>query len=276
MNDMKVRKIVRDAIEEDLGTGDITTDSIIEEGKTGKGVIRVKENCIISGLKVSEIVFNKIDPNLNFDHIHKDGDHVNSGDKVAEIEGEIRSILKGERLALNFLQRMSGISTKTNRYVDKLQRYSAKVVDTRKTTPNLRILEKRAVKLGGGSNHRMGLYDAVLIKDNHIRSAGSFSEAVERARKNIPHTTKIEVEVEDLEEVKEAIESSADIIMLDNMNLEKMEKSVDLIGDKAVTEASGGITLDNIKDVAETGVDIISVGALTHQIESIDISLDIQ
>jgi len=276
MNNMKVRKIVRDAIEEDLGTGDITTDSIIKVGKKGTGIIKVKENCIISGLKVAETVFNKIDPNLDFNYLHENGDYVNKGDKVAKVKGEIRSILKGERLALNFLQRMSGISTKTREYADKLQRYSTKIVDTRKTTPNLRILEKMAVKLGGGSNHRMGLYDAVLIKDNHIRAAGSISEAVEIARKNIPHTTKIEVEVEDLEGVKEAIESSADIIMLDNMNLEKMEKSVDIIGDKAVTEASGGITLDNIKDVAETGVDIISVGALTHHIESIDISLDIQ
>ncbi|MFW6196425.1 MAG: carboxylating nicotinate-nucleotide diphosphorylase [Thermoplasmatota archaeon] len=275
MNEMKIRKIVRDATEEDIGTGDITTDNIVDESEKGKGIIRVKEKSVVAGLKVAEMVFNKIDPELEFIYLKKDGDEVDNGTEIAEVVGEVNSILKGERLALNFLQRMSGIATNTRKYVDRIQNYETKVVDTRKTTPNLRILEKWAVRLGGGQNHRMGLYDAVLIKDNHIKAAGSIGEAVSRVKRGIPHTTKIEVEVEDIEGVKEALDNDVNIIMLDNMSLEDMNKSVGLIGKEALTEASGGITLDNIKNVAETGVDFISVGALTHQIRSIDISLDL-
>lgn len=275
MNEMKIRKIVRDAIEEDIGTGDITTDNIIEEGEEDKGIITVKENSVVAGLEVAEMVFKKIDPDINFKYLKKDGDEVKEHTQIAEVKGEARSILKGERLALNFLQRISGIATKTSKYVEQVKDYDTRIVDTRKTTPNLRLIEKWAVRLGGGHNHRMGLYDAVLIKDNHIKSAGGISEAISKVRDKIPHTVKIEVEVEKLKGVQEALENKADIIMLDNMSLENMAKSVDLIDDKAITEASGGITLDNVKDVAETGVDVISVGALTHQIESIDISLDL-
>ena len=276
MNEIEMRKVVRRAVEEDLGTGDITTDNIIEEGEVGKGVITVKEEAVISGLKVAEMVFKKIDPELDFRYLKEDGDEVEEGDDIAVVDGKVRSILKGERLALNFLQRMSGIATKTRRYVDKVKDYDVRIVDTRKTTPNLRMFEKWAVRSGGGHNHRMGLYDAVLIKDNHIRSAGSISEAMRKVKDKIPHTVKIEVEVESIEGVEEALENYADIVMLDNMDLEDMKRSVKLIGEKAVVEASGGITLDNVQDVASTGVDVISVGALTHQIESIDISLDLE
>lgn len=276
MNQMKIRKIVRDAIEEDIGTGDITTDNIIEEDEVGKGFIKVKEKSVIAGLEVAETVFNKIDKDLEFNYKKEDGEKVEEGNIIAEVSGKVRSILKGERLALNFLQRMSGIATKTNNYVNQVKDYEVKIVDTRKTTPNLRILEKWSVRLGGGKNHRMGLYDTVLIKDNHIKAAGGIGKAINKVKTNIPHTVKIEVEVEDLEGVKTALKNKADIVMLDNMSLEDMRKAVDLIGDDAIVEASGGINLENIEDVAETGVDVISVGALTHQIESIDISLDIQ
>lgn len=276
MNEIEMRKVVRRAVEEDLGTGDITTDNIIDEGEVGKGVITVKEQAVISGLKAAENVFKKIDPELDFRCLKEDGDEVDEGDEIAVVEGKVRSILKGERLALNFLQRMSGIATKTRRYVDRVKGYDVRIVDTRKTTPNLRMFEKWAVRSGGGQNHRMGLYDAVLIKDNHIRSTGGISEAVQRVKGKIPHTTKVEVEVESVEGVNEALENGADIIMLDNMSLEDMKRSVKLIGEKAVIEASGGITLDNVQEVASTGVDVISVGALTHQIESVDISLDLR
>jgi len=271
-----MKKVIKRAIEEDIGTGDITTDNIIERDMEGNGVISVKEKAVIAGLKVAEFVFKEIDSEVKFERIKNDGDLVKEGEKIALIRGDIRSILKGERLALNFLQRMSGIATKTKRYVDKVKKYDVRVTDTRKTTPTLRYFEKWAVRLGGGYNHRMGLYDAVLIKDNHIKSAGGIGEAIEKLQGKIPHTTKIEIEVESINGVKEALENGADIIMLDNMSLEKMKRSVELIGDSAVTEASGGITLENLEDVAKTGVDVISVGALTHHIGSIDIGLDVK
>jgi len=276
MNDIEVKKVIRRAIEEDLRTGDITTENIIKRDKEGIGVITVKEKSVIAGLEVAELVFKEIDSEVKFEHIKDDGDLVKEREKIASVCGEIRSILKGERLALNFLQRMSGIATKTRKYVDKVKDYEVRVTDTRKTTPTLRDFEKKAVRLGGGYNHRMGLYDAVLIKDNHIKSVDTIGEAIERVRRKIPHTTKIEVEVESIEGVKEALENEADIIMLDNMSLEKMKRAVKLIGDSAISEASGGITLENIEEVAKTGVDVISVGALTHQIESTDIGLDVK
>jgi len=276
MNDIEVKKVIRRAIEEDIGTGDITTDNIIEKDEKGKGEIAVKERAVVAGLDVAKFVFKEIDSEVKFERIKDDGEEVKKGDKIALVQGKIGSILKGERLALNFLQRMSGIATKTRRYVDKVKDYDVRVTDTRKTTPTLRFFEKRAVSLGGGHNHRMGLYDAVLIKDNHIRAVGTIGEAIKGVREKIPHTTKIEVEVESIEGVKEALESEADIIMLDNMSFEKMKESVKLIGNSAISEASGGITLENIEEVAKTGVDVISVGALTHQIKSTDIGLDVK
>jgi len=276
MNELVVKKVIKRAIEEDIRTGDITTDNILEESKKGKGLITVKEKAVVAGLKVAELVFKEIDPKIKFEHIENDGDLVKKGERIALIRGDLRSILKSERLALNFLQRMSGIATKTRKYVDKVKDYDVIVTDTRKTTPTLRYFEKWAVSLGGGRNHRMGLYDAVLIKDNHIKAVGNIDEAVEKVREKIPHTIKIEVEVESIDGVKEALENEVDIIMLDNMDLEMMKDSVKLIGDNAISEASGGITLENIEEVAKTGVDVISIGALTHQIESIDIGLDVK
>lgn len=276
MNAIEIEEVIKRAIDEDIGSGDITTENIIEGDKKGEGVMIAKEKGVVAGLEVAEKVFEMIDKSLKFEAKKDDGEEVKKGEILAVIRGDIESILKAERLALNFLQRMSGIATKTRRYVDKVRGYDVRVTDTRKTTPTLRYFEKWAVRLGGGHNHRMGLYDAVLIKDNHIKSAGGIGEAIGRILEKIPHTTKIEVEVESISGVKEALKNKADIIMLDNMSLEIMEKSVALIGDSAVTEASGGITLENIEEVAKTGVDVISVGALTHHIESIDIGLDIK
>jgi len=280
MNDVEMEKVIRRAIEEDIGSGDITTDNIIEEHNNGIGVVVAKEEAVVAGLKVAEKVFDEIDSELKFERKKDDGDVVKRGDVAATVTGEIRSILKAERLALNFLQRMSGIATKTRRYVEEVQGYDVRIVDTRKTTPTLRALEKWSVRIGGGHNHRMGLYDAVLIKDNHIESAGSIGEAVERVKGKIPHTAKIEVEVESIDDMKEALNSGVDVIMLDNMSLEDMKRSVDILEeedeDDVMIEASGGITLKNVQRVAETGVDVISVGALTHQIGSVDIGLDLE
>ncbi|MFP4608173.1 MAG: carboxylating nicotinate-nucleotide diphosphorylase [Candidatus Natronoplasma sp.] len=273
MNEHRVKKIVERAVDEDLGTGDITTESVVDKEDTSHGKIIFKENGVLAGLPVAEMVFHEIDQSLDFNALREEGSEVDVGETVAKLSGKTRSILKGERLALNFLQRMSGIATNTREYVNEVEEYDVKVVDTRKTTPNLRILEKYAVRTGGGTNHRMGLYDCILIKDNHIRSIGSIEEAVEKAKKHYP--VKIEVEVESMEGVKEAVDASADIIMLDNMSIGKMKEAVEFIGDKAVIEASGGIDLNNIESVAGTGVNIISVGALTHHIRSLDISLDL-
>lgn len=273
MNMQKVRKIVKNALEEDLGTGDITTENVIEHDETGKAEIFFKEEGVLAGLPVAELVFKELDDGIEFSILKDEGETVKIGGKVAEISGRNRSILKGERLALNFLQRLSGIATNTRSYVKKIEGTGARVVDTRKTTPNLRILEKYAVRVGGGTNHRMGLYDAVLIKDNHIRSAGGVKEAIMKVETG--HTVKIEVEIESIDDIEEALEAGADIIMLDNMEADETREAVEIIGDRAIIEASGGITLENIREVAETGVDMISVGALTHQIRSIDISLDL-
>ena len=265
--------IVKNALEEDLGTGDITTENVIEQYETSKAEIIFKEEGILAGLPVAELVFKELDDGIEFSILKDEGETVQTGEKVAEISGRTQSILKGERLALNFLQRLSGIATNTRSYVKKIEGTGARVVDTRKTTPNLRILEKYAVRVGGGTNHRMGLYDAVLIKDNHIRSAGGVKEAIMKVETG--HTVKIEVEIESIDDIEEALEAGADIIMLDNMEADETREAVEIIGDRAIIEASGGITLENIRDVAETGVDMISVGALTHQIRSIDISLDL-
>lgn len=263
------------AIKEDLGVGDVTTDSVVPEAHQSNAYITAKEDGVVAGLPLAEKIFSFIDPELRFETIRKDGDQVIFGDDLAKITGRTRSILKGERLALNFMQRMSGIATKTAQYKSLIQEYSVRIVDTRKTTPGLRVLEKYAVAVGGGHNHRMGLYDAVMIKDNHIEAAGSIRVAVEQARNAIPHTMKIEVEVEDLNGVKEALEAGADIIMLDNMSPEKMTEAVALINGTAIVEASGNITDETIVGAAATGIDVISLGTLTHTIRSMDISLNI-
>lgn len=265
-------------LQEDVGSGDITTQTTIAPGHESKAIIHAKEDGIIAGMPVAAAVFRVVSPSLQFTAMVEDGDRVSKGTVLAEVEGSTHHILTGERLALNLLQRMSGIATRTRTYVEALEGLPTRLVDTRKTTPGHRMLEKYAVRVGGGANHRFGLYDAVMIKDNHIKGAGGITAAVTRARAHIPHTMTIEVETESLEQVKEAIQAGADIIMLDNMGLEPMAEAVRMIKSKAPhvrVEASGNVSLETIKEIAQTGVDVISVGRLTYSFSSLDISLDL-
>lgn len=271
-----IERAVRLALEEDIGHGDITTNSIVPMDKHGHAVLWAKEPGFIAGLNVAEMAFHIVDPTLTITRIVKEGEQVAKGQTLMEVSGSARSILTAERIALNFLQRLSGIATRTAKFVDLVRYYNAKIVDTRKTTPGLRALEKYAVVVGGGRNHRFGLFDAVLIKDNHIEIAGGIKPAVMAARQQIPHTMRIEVECETLEQIDEALEVKADIIMLDNMTSEMMREAVEKIAGRALTEASGGVTEETIVDTAKSGVDYISIGALTHSIKALDISLDIE
>ena len=264
---------IMNALREDIPLGDITTDNLIDENIIARANLIAKEDGIIAGLDVFERVFTLLDEKVTFKRHVSEGAFVNKGDTIIEFEGNSRILLKGERTALNYLQRLSGIATNTNAYAQKIKDLPAKVVDTRKTTPGLRYLEKYAVKVGGGHNHRFCLSDGVLIKDNHIIAAGGIKKAIESARANIPHTIKIEVETETLNQVKEALDARADIIMLDNMSLNMMSEAVKIINKQAVVEASGNVNIDSIRDIAKTGVDIISVGALTHSVKALDISM---
>ncbi|NUU74730.1 carboxylating nicotinate-nucleotide diphosphorylase [Paenibacillus xylanilyticus] len=269
---------IRNWLREDVGSGDVTTSVTIPAGHQSKAVIHAKDNGIIAGIPVAELVFQVVDPTLVFKPMVQDGDRVTRGTTLVEVEGSTHSLLTGERLALNLLQRMSGIATRTRSYVDALEGLSTRLVDTRKTTPGHRMLEKYAVRIGGGANHRFGLYDAVMIKDNHIKGAGGITEAVQRARAVIPHTMTIEVETENLTQVQEALQAGADIIMLDNMHPDQMREAVAVIHEQAPhvkVEASGNVSLDTIRGIAESGVDVISVGRLTYSFESLDISLDL-
>jgi len=268
-----IRDILERAFREDMPLGDITTDYTVPENSVSKAVITAKQDGVIAGLEVCMEAFRMLDPDVKLKPLAEDGNFVKKGDRILLIEEKSRALLKAERTALNLLQRLSGIASETRKYVDRISGYKAKVVDTRKTTPGLRLLEKYAVRVGGGTNHRFSLSDGVLIKDNHIKAAGGIRQAVEAVRKRIPHTVKIEVETETLEQVKEALDSGADIIMLDNMTPELMKQAVELIAGKALTEASGNVKLDNIEEVAATGVDIISVGAITHSVKAMDISM---
>ncbi len=273
LNMLLVDEIIRNALKEDVGTGDITTESVIGEEVQVFGNLIAKENGIICGMGVFERVFYVIDPDIRVTAFVADGEYVESGKIIAEISGSARGVLTGERVSLNLLQRMSGIATATNTYAKKLSGTKTMVTDTRKTTPGLRVLEKYAVLTGGGRNHRHNLSDGVLIKDNHIKAAGGISEAVAAAREKVPHTIKIEVETENLDMVREALGSGADIIMLDNMSIDKIREAVKLIDKRALTEASGNMDMRDITEVAEAGVDIISIGALTHSPKALDISL---
>jgi len=270
-----IRKIIKTALKEDIGNGDVTANSIIPADTTARGIITAKSQGIIAGLDIAMEVFRILDPNSVFVKLVPEGHAVYERQDIAKVEGLARALLSGERTALNFLQRLSGIATLTAKYVQAASGYKTKIIDTRKTTPGLRLLEKYAVRVGGGHNHRFGLYDAVLIKDNHISVAGGITQAVARARAFIPHTMKIEVEVETIEQIQEAMESRADIIMLDNMDLEGMAEAVKLINGKALVEASGGIKLENVALVAATGVDLISAGALTNSAMPLDISMSL-
>jgi len=270
-----IDKIIEQALLEDIGTGDITTESIIPSNVKAKGIIKTSEEGIVAGLDIICLVFKKLDPEICFQSKIKDGNKILPGEILAEITGPARTILKGERVALNFLQRMSGIATITSKFCQQVKDFPVRIFDTRKTTPGLRILEKYAVLMGGGYNHRFGLYDAVLIKDNHIAVAGGIKSAVNSVRKQISHTVKIEVEVENLSQLQEALKVQVDIIMLDNMDLKTMKEAVKMVKGKALIEASGGITLEKVREVAQTGVDLISIGTLTHSVRTLDISMEI-
>lgn len=275
LDKLYIHDTIMNALKEDMPLGDITTDNIISEEDMSKAEFLAKQDAVIAGLDVVKYVFEILDSNIEFKAFAKDGDKVKKGDIIATVSGLTRALLKGERTALNFLQRLSAIATMTGRYVSKVQALPVKIADTRKTTPGLRFLEKYAVSAGGGSNHRFSLSDGVLIKDNHIAAAGGITNAIKRVRGSIPHTVKIEVEVESIEEVQEALDCKADIIMLDNMTTEQMTEAVRLINKRALVEASGNMTEETIYDVALTGVDIISIGKLTHSANSIDISMNI-
>jgi len=273
------KEIIRRALDEDIRTGDVTTQAVIPDSVMGKGKFLVKANGVIAGLNVTKSVFEMIDNQIGFKVLIPDGAKVKVGDFVAEVEGKASSILTAERTALNFLQRMSGIATLTYKFVEEISHTKVKILDTRKTVPGLRLLEKEAVRLGGGKNHRIGLFDMFLIKDNHIEIAGSITNAVNACRnfqqKNNSNL-KIEVETKNLDEVSEALSCNVEIIMLDNFNTDRMRKAVELINGKCLVEASGNINIDNVKEVAETGIDFISVGALTHSVKALDISLEVE
>lgn len=268
-------EVIRRALEEDIGTGDITTSSLIDPRLKGIAEIRAKEDLILAGITVARRVFKILNPETQFEESFNDGDMISDSTVIAKITGRAMDLLMGERVALNFLQRLSGIATLTHRFVERVKGYPVKIIDTRKTTPVLRKLEKDAVKAGGGFNHRFGLFDGVLIKDNHIVACGSIFEAIRKAREGTPHTLKIEVEVRDLEGVKEALNAKVDAVLLDNMDIETMRKAVKIIDGKMIVEASGGITLHNVEEIAKTGVDLISIGALTHSARAVDIDMDL-
>ena len=272
MNYLVVDKIIKNALIEDIPSEDITTNSIIDKESISTVELLCKEEGIIAGLEVFKRVFDILG-NVEVELFKSDGDTVYPKDKVGFLKGSTRNLLIGERIALNLLQRMSGIATLTNKYVKEINHTNAKLLDTRKTTPNLRILEKYSVKVGGGENHRFNLSDGVMLKDNHISAAGGIKNAVELVRKNSSFVRKIEVETENLEMVKVALDAKVDIIMLDNMSLDKACKAVELINKRALTEFSGNVELSNIKEIAEIGVDYISVGALTHSAKILDLSM---
>ena len=276
LNPLELRKMIERCLCEDLGAGDITTNSIVHADNVTHGYIMAKESGFVAGLPLAEMVFQILDAGVEFRALAQEGSKIECGMVLAEIAGNTRAILTGERLALNFLQHLSGIATRTARLVELAAGGKARIVDTRKTTPGLRMVEKYAVRVGGGHNHRFGLFDGVLIKDNHIKIAGGITPAIEAARRGSPHTARIEVEVEDFAGVNEALAAGAEVIMLDNMSPAEMREAVTMIAGRALVEASGGVTEDNIRAVAEAGVDLISVGALTHSVKALDISLDLK
>ena len=276
MNYLGLDNFLLDALKEDIGTGDITTECCVTEEAQSRAVFRCKQAGVVCGLEVARRVFFLLDPKVQFESKVSEGTKVQVGDVVATISGPSRSILSGERVALNLMQHMSGVATQTARMVERVAGTKAVIVDTRKTTPGMRVLEKYAVRMGGGTNHRFNLADGVLIKDNHIVAAGGITNAVNNARKMVPHTLKIEVETTNFEEIQEALEAGADIIMLDNMSCADMKKAVGLIAGRAKVEASGNMGSRDIREVAEAGVDLISIGALTHSVEALDISLQFQ
>jgi len=275
INNYYVKKLLELALIEDIGIGDITSGTIIPKNRMATGIIIAKDTGLIAGLEVVELLLKMVDSQLALTQILSDGDKVESGVEIGKISGPARSLLEVERTALNFLRRLSGIATLTSKYVQAVADYPVKIIDTRKTTPGWRALDKYAVRVGGGYNHRLGLYDAVLIKDNHIALAESIAQAVEMARSQIPHTMKIEVETKSIRQVSEALDAKADIIMLDNMRADDMKAAVKLINGRVPIEASGNVTLESVKEVAATGVNLVSIGALTHSAPALDLSIDV-
>ena len=267
--------LIDQALSEDIGDGDITTSSILEKPLEVTAHLVGQESLIVAGLDIFRRVYERLDPVLQVNKFYEDGDRINRDDIIAEVNGDVSSILQGERVALNFIQRLSGIATMTREFVSKVEPYSVTILDTRKTTPGLRMLEKYAVEMGGGKNHRLGLFDAILIKDNHINAAGSIKNAVRKVKSHLPNGFTIEVEVKNLVEVKEALDCGVNTIMLDNMSVEEMQEAVALINKRALVEASGGVKLEAVEGIARTGVDYISVGALTHSVRAVDMSLKV-
>jgi len=268
-----IDRLIQLALEEDLGPGDITTDNLVPSDQQGQGIIVAKEDLIIAGLDIAHQVFTYLDSDIRWKPNCQDGDVLTAGTPVLSIEGRLATLLKGERTALNFLQRLSGIATHVRAFVDALGDSTTRLVDTRKTTPGWRVLEKYAVRIGGAENHRMGLYDGVLIKDNHIVAAGGVTAAITRVRQKISHLVKIEVETFDMEQVREALAAGADVIMLDNMDIPQIQEAVQEIDGRALVEVSGGIQMQDLSALTATGVDIISVGALTHAARCVDLSM---
>ncbi len=266
-------RIIRRALEEDIGPGDLTTMAVVETGTTARAQLVAKEDFVLSGIDVAARTFILLDGHVAFERLIHDGQSVRRGEVLAWLKGDASVLLQGERVALNLLQRMSGVATLTQQFVSAVEGTGAAIVDTRKTTPGLRLLEKYSVRMGGGRNHRTSLYDGILIKENHIAAAGGIAEAVMRARRRVPHTLKIEIETRDLEEVGQALEAGAEIILLDNMDCEALRQAVQFVAGRAQTEASGGVNLETVREIAETGVDLISVGALTHSSRAVDISM---
>lgn len=276
LNTQLVDEILQRALLEDVGTGDITTLLTVPEGIEAYGEFVATQEGVLAGIPIAERVFHHVDARVRLEPLVKEGQHFSANTLLAEVRGEARGVLTAERVALNFLQRLSGIATLTARFVEAVKDLPVRICDTRKTTPGLRYLERYAVRVGGGHNHRFGLYDAVLIKDNHIAVCGGITQAVERARRALPHTMKIEVECTTLQQVEEALEARVDIILLDNMTPDHLHEAVRMAKGRAFIEASGGVRLDTVRQIAETGVDAISIGALTHSAPAIDIKLEIR
>jgi len=271
-----LNQLIDMALAEDIGAGDITTDYLVPCDSQGQGIIVAKEDLVLAGLDIAKMVFQRLDPKINIQSAYEDGAEIACGETVLSLEGRLRALLTAERPALNFLQRLSGIATQVRTYVKALKNSRVKLVDTRKTTPGWRVLEKYAVRMGGAHNHRMGLFDGILIKDNHIAACGGIQQAVAAARKHISHLIKIEVEVSDLAGIHDALESGVDVIMLDNMDIAHIREAVSVIRNRAIVEVSGGVTLKHLTALARTGVDLISVGAMTHSARAVDLSMRIQ
>lgn len=276
LDDIQIERIIDLALDEDIQSGDITTEAIINKSQNADAFIKAKENGVIAGLPIAEKVFRKLDPDLIWNPLVNDGDKIKSSEILVKFSGNYSALLTAERTALNFLQRMSGIATQTNLFVSVIKDSKTKILDTRKTIPGHRLLDKYSVKMGGGTNHRIGLYDLVMIKDNHIKVAGNITNAVEQIRRKYGNKFRVEIETTNLDEVNEALKCNADIIMLDNMTNEAMNDAVKLINGRAQTEASGNMTIERIKSTAEIGVDFISIGMLTHSVKALDISMYIE